>query len=309
MLAVAAEAAHLDNVAALSEATLLRLPPGGDAQAPGPDGTRSAAAKPGAGGTEQPPTPARPSHYLARRAGELAGYAQLHAPVDGPAWADLVVAPPHRRTGIGSALLAALTKTAPAVRVWAHGALPAAQRFAEQRGLVQVRELLLLGRPVDPADAEVAVTLPAEFSVRPFAPADTAEWVQVNARAFADHPEQGRMTEHDLAERARQPWFDPTGFLLLHDTDAPSGPRLAAFHWTKVEHGLGEVYVLGIDPDYQGRRLATPLTQLGLAHLAGRGVSQVQLYVEGDNTAALATYQRAGFHRVSSDLMYARQVG
>ena len=68
------------------------------------------------------------------------------------------------------------------------------------------------------------------------------------------------MTLDDLLLREAEPWFDPAGFILVEQIGAPP-PALAAFHWTKV-HGheggvhppVGEVYVVGVDPAYQGSR-------------------------------------------------------
>lgn len=37
------------------------------------------------------------------------------------------------------------------------------------------------------------------------------------------------------------------------------------------------------------------MTSLGLAHLARLGLAEVELYVDGDNTAARRTYTRLGF--------------
>ena len=45
--------------------------------------------------------------------------------------------------------------------------------------------------------------------------------------------------------------------------------------------------MLGIDPDAQGLRMGTALTDLGLAHLRARGLREVLLYVEEDNAAAV----------------------
>jgi mycothiol synthase len=124
------------------------------------------------------------------------------------------------------------------------------------------------------------------------------------------------MTRSDLEERMAQDWFDPAGFIIVEADDAPG--TVAAFHWTKVDPDqrasadpaatAGEVYVLGVHPAYQGRGLATPLTALGLAHLARLGLPEVVLYVDGDNTGALRTYTGLGFRSMMVDVMYSRAV-
>ena len=94
----------------------------------------------------------------------------------------------------------------------------------------------------------------------------------------------------------RQPWFDADD-LRLHERDG----RLAAFCWTKRhDASLYEIYVIGVDPDFQGLGLGTQLTLAGLAHMVDRGASEALLYVAAENTAATAMYERLGFtvHRV-----------
>ncbi len=240
----------------------------------------------------------RPHHLLAYATGSLVGYAQ----VDGGS-AELVVHPEHRRQGVGSALLGALPVGS---RVWAHGDRPAAEAFAGARRLEVVRELFVLGRRFADHPPLEDVVLPAGLVARPFRPGqDEAEWLRVNALAFAHHPEQGRLTRADLDARMGEAWFDPAGLLLVVPEDDPY--RVAAFHWTKVrpEDGNGEVYVVGVDPAYQGRGLGRPLTLLGLQRLRAVGVDDVILYVDGDNPAALRVYRGLGFTTRSVDRMYA----
>jgi mycothiol synthase len=242
----------------------------------------------------------QPTHVLAYASEppELVGYAQL----DGDS-AELVVAPDRRRQGVGTGLLEALP---PGTRVWAHGDAPAAAAFAAARGLVVVRELFVLRRRfADHAPLDEA-TLPAGLVARAFRPGhDEAEWLRVNASAFAHHPEQGRLTRADLDARMAEEWFDPAGLLLVVPEDDPD--TVAAFHWTKVHPGggTGEVYVVGVDPAYQGRGLGRPLTLLGLRHLQRVGAADVILYVDGDNPAALKVYRGLGFATRSVDRMYA----
>ncbi|HEX7462381.1 MAG TPA: mycothiol synthase [Dermatophilaceae bacterium] len=160
------------------------------------------------------------------------------------------------------------------------------------------------------------VDLPDGFRSRQFIVGqDEDAWLRVNARAFADHAEQGGMTRHDLDLRIAEPWFDASGFILIEDTRG-AVPTLAASHWTKilpaagpaVNPTQGEVYVVGVDPAYQGLGLGRAVTVLGLAHLRERGVTEAMLYVEADNVAAVATYSRLGFTRFAVDVMYSRSI-
>ena len=105
----------------------------------------------------------------------------------------------------------------------------------------------------------------------------------------------------------------PAGFLLAWRV-APDGTEtLLGSHWTKThpagevgDEAVGEVYVLGVDPDAQGLRLGRALTDLGLAHLRGRGLAEVLLYVEEDNTPAVSLYEKTGFTRFAVDVSWRR---
>ncbi|WNM36155.1 mycothiol synthase [Streptomyces sp. Li-HN-5-11] len=243
------------------------------------------------------------SHLLLSVDGELVGYAQLEDtdPVEAPA-AELVVHPAHRGHGhgrvLGSALLAASGKR---LRIWAHGGHSAARHLAQVLGLTLFRELRQMRRPLTELDLPEP-KLPEGVTVRTFVPGqDDAAWLAVNAEAFAHHPEQGSLTQRDLDDRKAEPWFQPRGFFL-----AEREGRLVGFHWTKVhaEEQLGEVYVLGVRPGAQGGGLGRALTLIGLRHLAAEGLPTAMLYVDADNKAAVAVYERLGFTTYETDLMY-----
>jgi mycothiol synthase len=213
----------------------------------------------------------------------------------------LVVRPGARGRGVGGALLSDALPAGP-VSAWSHGDHPAAAALARRHGFERVRSLWVMRRPTSKPLAEPVV--PAGLTIRAYTPGDADELIRVNAAAFAHHPEQGSMDAAELAERMAEPWFDPAGLLL-----ATEGDRLLGFHWTK-QHSpdLGEVYVVGIDPDAQGRGLGKLLTLAGLHHLAGLGVAEVLLYVESDNAPAVAVYSGLGFTHADADthVMYRR---
>ncbi|MHC9294458.1 mycothiol synthase [Mycobacterium sp. LTG2003] len=249
----------------------------------------------------------RTRHLLATDDDRVVGYLNL-APAGGddPAMAELVVHPRFRRHGVGSAMVrTALAEGGAGARIWAHGNLGPARALASSLGLVVVRELLQMRRPlVDlPPPREVPGVRMATYS----GPDDDAEILRVNNAAFAWHPEQGGWTEREIDERRNEPWFDPDG--LFQAFDEQTG-RLLGFHWTKVHDAdVGEVYVVGVDPEAQGRGLGAALTLIGLHHLADRLTASsqptVMLYVEADNSAAVNTYRKLGFEVFGVDAAYA----
>jgi mycothiol synthase len=245
----------------------------------------------------------RTRHLLAVDGDDIVGYLNL---AKEPAMAELVVHPDARRRGTGSSMArTGLSEGGDDARIWAHGNLEPARATAGALGLVVVRELLQMRRPLTDLPP---VSVPEDVLITTYSgPADDAELLRVNNAAFAWHPEQGGWTYADIAERRGEPWFDPEGLFMAVDDNTH---KLLGFHWTKI-HGadLGEVYVVGVDPTAQGRGLGATLTLVGLHHLAQR-LSQseqpvVMLYVEADNSAAVKTYQRLGFDVFSVDTAYA----
>jgi mycothiol synthase len=235
-------------------------------------------------------------HLIAKADGQIVGYAQRQ---DGALpTGELVVSPVHRGQGIGTSLLDALIGRGP-VQVLAVGNRLPAQALARSHGMQPRRTLLIMERSLEDPVPDTAA--PDGVIIRNFRPgADEDDWIAVNARAFADHPEQGRITRRDLDDRLAESWFDPAGFFV-----AISAGRMVGFHWTKQhDQQLGEVYVLGVDPLAGGQGLGKALLTTGLRHLKRRGNTRVQLYVEADHGPAIALYSTYGFRVASRDVMY-----
>jgi len=290
VLDLAEAAAAADSVAPLSEHGLLRL--------------RYDAAGPPSPGTD--PAPGRDLVLTVN--GEIAGYAYLDSPghPDLDVSGELVIHPLHRGHGLGLALVRELIAQAGGhrVRLWAHGDLPAAARLARAADFERFRALWQMRRSLrDPLEGP---RLPAGTTLRTFRPGqDEPEWLSLNGRAFAKHPEQGAWTRHDLELREQEPWFDPAGFFI-----AERGGVMTGFHWTKVpgpgdaEQGIGEVYVVGVDPGERGTGLGRALTLAGLHYLRDRGLTKAMLYVDEDNGPAIRMYEGLGFTRWRTDTMY-----
>ena len=241
-------------------------------------------------------------HLLLRRRGEpsaIEGYAQLAREPSGN------VAEVLGDAQAVEQLLAEVERHGLPVTVWSHGQASPVASVATARGYRSVRTLWQLRRALSPGEFRdsVASSAPSTLegiTIRPLS--DDVEEQQrmlaVNAAAFATHPEQGSWTMHDVHARMQQPWFDPNGLLVaVNDANDVLG-----FHWTKVHPDrIGEVYVLAVSPDAQGRKLGSALLLAGLRHLALQNTSSVSLYVDDDNTAAMELYERYGFTRFERD--------
>lgn len=214
----------------------------------------------------------------------------------GDAPVELVVHPEHRRRGVGRELLER-TLVEDATEFWAHGELPGARALATSAGLSPARTLLVLRLSL--GEEAPIERVPDGVTLRSFRPDDVDAVVAVNGRAFATHPEQGAMDRADFERRSASDWFDPDG-LFVAERDG----EVVGFHWTKVEDGLGEVYVVGVDPSAHGGGLGSALTARGLRFMHEQGVRTVDLYVEADNEPALRTYRRLGFVEHARDTLF-----
>ncbi|MFL6062320.1 MAG: mycothiol synthase [Marmoricola sp.] len=231
------------------------------------------------------------------------GFALLHGQI-----LDLAVHPMARNRGTGTELarlaLAEAARTTGRIEAWSHGDHPCAGRVAARLGVPKARELRIMSRPT--ALPVTPIAPPPGVRVRTFTPEDEAALLEVNAAAFSHHPEQGHMSHEDFVERTKEAWFDADGLFLAVPED--DDREILGFHWTKVHVDenppYGEVYVVAANPKAAGRGLGSVLTNVGLAHLATRGVEDVILYVDGDNAPAIAVYERQGFTTIRTEVQY-----
>lgn len=243
---------------------------------------------------------------IAASSGTRGGTELLGAAVVSTDEGELVIAPDVRRKGNGAALAAMALLEAPGLTfAWAHGDHPGARALAANNAFTAVRTLLQLRAPVPAPTTLPVLTLSSTgasaMTLSAFRPGvDDAQWLAINALAFAGHPEQGKMTQRDLNDRTAQEWFAPDDFLLLRDADG----TLIAFCWMKVEDGVGEFYAVGVDPGRHGQGLGRVLMQAGFTRLAEQGIEVASLYVEADNAPALSLYRRFGFEKHTIDVQY-----
>jgi mycothiol synthase len=136
------------------------------------------------------------------------------------------------------------------------------------------------------------------FEISTFVPSlQKDEWLALNNRIFEKHPDQGNWVMADLVNRMNEPWFDLDGFFI-----AMQNRKIVGFCWTKIHHDfvnqdpIGEIYVIGVDPDNKKIGLGKALALTGLDYMVKKSLKQAMLYVDADNGPALAMYQGLGFN-------------
>ncbi len=217
---------------------------------------------------------------------------------------EFTIDPEWRSHGYGDAALRGLVGSAPpTLSAWAHGDHPAAAALAARHGFDRVRTLLQLRMPRGARVRSGSVPRD-DLVISAFRPGlDEQAWVTLNALAFADHPEQGKLTVDDLVAREGEPWFSPDDLLLARTRDG----GLVGSVWLKVEGGLGEIYAVGVHPDHAGSGVGRTLMEAGLDRLETSGVATAALYVEADNDRATRLYRSLGFSDHTIDVQYRRR--
>lgn len=216
----------------------------------------------------------------------ITGYAGL-APAREGEWAMELVSDPAATDALVEAALSTVRQRgANRLRWWVYD--PGRNHLPVEKGFQPERELWSMRRPLPAPE----VSGWQAFSVSGFRPGTHEQLLlEVNNAAFAGHPENGNLTLADLRRRMEMDWFDPEGIRMAWE-----GKRLAGFCWTKIhDAGQGEIYIIGVHPDFQGRGLGPALVGEGMRHLAAAGCGRVFLYTEGDNRAAIGMYERLGF--------------
>lgn len=101
----------------------------------------------------------------------------------------------------------------------------------------------------------------------------------------------------DLENRIAQPWFDADGFFIAIEHGG-----LVGTCWSKIHHDLvnqapvGELYVVGVDPEYIGHGIARAVSIAAMNYLFNKGIREVMLYVDADNEKGLKLYKGLGFN-------------
>jgi GNAT superfamily N-acetyltransferase len=263
--------------------------------------------------TSSPPE-ARRAAWCVEDGHEMIGWAICALMVEtsepGVGWIGVNVHPERRRTGLGSALLAAAEHHATEIGVarllsFSRGDEPSAS-FARSRAYEQTasNEILV----VDPRAVEPPV-LPEGVELRPYTgfADDPSPIYKVDAASSVDMPGEARFDAISYPYWLERFWRHPSidrdaSMVALVEGKAASTTML----YTDRASGRGQNNGTGTLREFRGRGLATAAKQASLARAAEVGCTAVYAGNDATNAPMLAINRKLGYRPCTTELSWGK---
>ena len=164
---------------------------------------------------------------------------------------------------------------------------------------------LYLHLELDTVGKQFSQNTGTNISLRPLRPDEAALLTHLQNRCFADAWEFNPNSVAEIAHAMAAPFASPQDIWLVGD-----GDRVIGYCWTGHfpgmggQTGKGQVFMLGVDPEYLGQGIGRTVLLAGIAHLTGKGARTIELTVDSQNTAARSLYQSLGFQERGGTVWY-----
>ena len=224
------------------------------------------------------------------------------------------VHPEHRRRGLAKELLSFAMHRAKELQAKvAHVNIPedsvVAKSVLSRLGFEYVRRFLELR--LDISKVPWQDTDPAALGCRHLQRGEEDKLTQIQNRSFAGIWGYNPNTVEAITYRINLSNCSPEDVVLTLDRE-----KVIGYCWTEityeVEAGIGKrkgrIFMLGVEPDYQGMGVGKRVLLAGLAQLKSKGLRVAELTVDSENKAACALYQSVGFEVRTSSLWYEKVI-
>ena len=242
--------------------------------------------------------------FLAVCEQNLIGYARVFLePGIGRTLLEGLVHPRHRRKGVATDLFGCAIAYARAARMKAAQVCIPQTNTAAKKLLISLRLAFLryfFGYKLDLNTTQLPAVRPGKFIFRHLQPGEAEVLTAIQNRSFADSWGFNPNTLEEITYRINSISCLPENIIMVY-----FGSRPVAYCWTKLYHRshpvsgakVGEIHMLGVDPDFRNQSLGRNVLTAGLAYLRHKGAETVELMADGEMPAALALYESAGFQK------------
>ena len=227
---------------------------------------------------------------------------------------DCLVHPEHRRKGLAKKLLGDATRRAKelkakVVQVNIRQDNVVTKKILSRLGFQAVRRFLELRRQL--AEVHLTDAPHHNYISQHLQSGEEDKLTQIQNHCFADTWGYNPNTTEEIAYSLRLSHCSPEDVVLIYDGDKSVG-----YCWTKINFETevadgekkGRIFMLGVDPDYRGKRIGKIALRAGLDYLKNKGVRVVELTVDSENKVACALYRSAGFKTWTNSLYYEKTI-
>ena len=144
-------------------------------------------------------------------------------------------------------------------------------------------------RPFDDRDTDVVVDLSLRAWAPAFASLERALGPEIFGRQHPDWREDQRRAVEEVCAAKK-------GLVWVAEVDG-TAVGFVAVELHHPERSMGEISMLAVDSDHQGRGIGTALTEFALDRLKDAGMTVAMVETGGDpgHAAARRTYEKAGY--------------
>ena len=253
--------------------------------------------------------------FIVETAGNIVGYLDITSNLNiGRVILNCFIHPDHRRRGLATKLLGYATHRAKELGVKvAHVNIPQDNAVAKivlrKLGFRFVRRFLQLRLDMSKVcgqDIDQAV-----LKCQSLQRGEEDKLTEIQNRSFADTWGYNPNTVEAITYRINLSNCSPEDVVLTFDRE-----KVIGYCWTEItyegEAGIGKrkgrIFMLGVEPDYQGMGVGKRVLLAGLAQLKSKGLRVAELTVDSENKAARALYRSVGFEVRTSSLWYEKVI-
>ena len=247
--------------------------------------------------------------FVAETATDIVGCMNVTSELQiGRAILNCLIHPEHRRQGLASTLLVPSLRRAKELgaevaQVCIRRNNSAAQNALLRLGFSPVRHFLQMR--VDITELDERETNQAALRCRYLQSGEEELLTEIQNISFAGSWGYHPNTVEEITFRLGLSQCSHHDVVLANDDS-----RISGYCWTSLtSKGEGQIYMIGVNPDFQGQGVGRRLLLAGLSRLRSQGCPVAELTVDSQNKAACDLYQSTGFTVRDNILWYEKAVG